>query len=94
MSKEEIQLTSHSIKRAKERLGWNKKSLYRMGFKAFNEGNKQSYYCGKIRRYLDKLGLKEYSKIRVYGQNVYFFNENRLCTLYRIPNDLVKYLKQ
>jgi hypothetical protein len=90
-----IRLTDHAIDRAKERFGWNKDTLYRMAEKAFTEGIKHKDTKSHLSKYITKLWFehKHSNNTRIYGENIYFFATNTLCTVYHIPNHLRKQIK-
>lgn len=91
--------TNHAYKRAKERLSWKKSALNRMMKRAFVKGIKHSDTKGQLNKYItDKYlnGLyfnkKPANNPRIYGENIYFFNDNLLITVYRLPNKVIKLL--
>jgi hypothetical protein len=62
--------------------------------KAFDEGIKPTHTKGVLKKYLTKRQL-EYqmaNNIRIYGENVYFFSDRKLITIYRLNNYLLKHL--
>ena len=87
--------TDHAYKRARERLKWKKSTLDRMMVLAFDKGITHAAAKGTLEKYITKRWErnKSVNNIRIYGENVYFFSNNRLITIYRIPNYLTKYLK-
>lgn len=90
-----IIITDHAYLRAKERLSLNKKSIDRLASSAFKSGIKQSDTKGQLKKYIDNLWFeyKTANNIRIYGEIIYFFSNNRLITLYQIPNEFKKTLK-
>jgi len=92
MNKEPI-ATKHAYRRAKERLGWNKSALRGQMVKAFYHGAAHKDVKSKLRKYVDKLWLKSKNcnNIRIYGENLYLFNNEILITVYRLDNKLIKY---
>ncbi|MEM8527681.1 MAG: hypothetical protein AAGG68_23770 [Bacteroidota bacterium] len=86
--------TDHAYARAKERLSWSKKTLDRMMPKVLNEGYRHAQTKGKLKKYITQLYKKENpaNNIRIYGENIYFFNSNVLITVYQLENDLKRYL--
>lgn len=88
-------ITDHAYERAKERIGWKPKVLDKMAEKAFLEGKKHKDTKGALMRYLTKLwfSYKHCNNVRIYGENVFFFCDNILITLYQLPNNLRKHLK-
>jgi len=89
-----IIISDHAYKRAKERLGLNQKALDRMAEKAFNDGFKHGETKGTLQKYITKLWFdhKNCNNVRIYGENIYFFRENKLVTLYRLHRKLIKFL--
>lgn len=90
-----MELTKHSIERAKSRLNLNERSISRLAEKALETGKKHSECKGKLRKYIDKIYLeyKTANNIRIYGHIIFLFVGEKLITLYQIPNDLKKWLK-
>lgn len=90
-----VQVTEHAYQRAKERLSWNHKVCDKMSEKAFLEGIKHKDTKGSLHRYVTKLwfSYRHANNVRIYGENIFFFCDNRLITLYQLPNDLRKHVK-
>lgn len=90
-----VLITEHAYDRAKERFGWKSKVLDKMAEKAFLEGIKHKNTKGSLMRYLTKLWFKykHCNNVRIYGENIFFFCDNRLITVYQLPNDLRKHVK-
>lgn len=94
MENKPVNVTDHAYKRGNERLKLSNKSLLKMAGKAFNEGKKHSDFKGRMEKYFTGLYLKNKTanNIRIYGEYVYLFSQNILITVYRVPNELKKYL--
>jgi len=90
-----IVITEHGYERAKERLNWKPKVLDKMAEKAFMEGIKHKDTKGSLHKYVTKTWFKyrNINNIRIYGENIFFFRDNMLITLYQLPNDLRKHVK-
>ena len=90
-----VLITEHAYERAKERLGWKHDVLDRMAEKALNEGVKHGDTKGTLHRYITKLWFeyKHCNNVRIYGENIYFFCGNKLITLYRLEQKLIKHLR-
>lgn len=90
-----MELTQHAIERSKERLNLNERSLLRLAEKALETGKKHSECKGKLRKYLDKLWLeyKTANNVRISGEVLFLFRDDRLITLYQIPLNLRKWIK-
>lgn len=88
-------ITEHAYERAKERLGWKTKALDKMAERAFLKGIKHRDTKGGLMRYLTKLwfSYKHCNNVRIYGENIFFFCDNKLITIYQLPNDLRKHVK-
>ena len=81
-------LTHHAKKRAKQRLGINKRSSQKQADKALEFGLLNNEFSGSFRRYLDGLYFKYETAgaVRVYGEHVYLFNtEDVLITIMHVP---------
>lgn len=90
-----LHITEHAYERAKERLSWNTKVLDKMAEKAYNEGIKHADTKGQLKKYVDKIWFKHKvcNNIRIYGENIFLFGNNRLITIYQLPNELRKHVK-
>ena len=88
-------ITEHAYKRAKERLKWKNSVLDKMAEIALKEGLRHKDTKGTLRKYIDKLWLKykNCNNIRIYGENIYIFPGSTLVTIYRLDNKLIKYIK-
>jgi len=95
MEQNQLKATHHAVERAKERFHWNKETLFRMMYLAFDKGFKHSDTKGTLKRFMDKLWLQHHNanNVRIYGENLYFFANRTLITLYRIDTKLTKYLR-
>jgi predicted HAD superfamily Cof-like phosphohydrolase len=87
-------ITKHAYQRAKERLSLGRPSIEKLANTALSKGVKHKDMKGKLKKYADKLWFmyNNANNLRVYGQNVFIFNENTLITIYHIPRDLIKYI--
>jgi hypothetical protein len=92
---EELIISQHAYERAKERLGWSPSVLDKMALKAFTEGLKHSQTKGHLHKYITKqwFKYKHANNARVYGENIFYFSNNVLATVYQVPQDLRKYIK-
>ena len=61
--------------------------------KVFDEGMSHSDTSGTLNRYITKLwfSYKHCNNVRIYGDNIYFFTDRRLITVYRLDTHLVKH---
>ena len=90
-----ITITDHAYDRAKERLGLKRESLNRVAVKAFEGGKKHGDIKGTLHRFITKLWFehKNCNNVRIYGENIFFFCNTTLITLYRLENKLIKHTK-
>jgi len=90
-----MELTQHAIERCKERLNLNERSLSRLAQKALKTGKRHSECKGRLKKYLDKLWLeyKVCNNIRINGEILFLFKDDKLITLYQVPLDLRKWIK-
>lgn len=82
-------LTHHGEQRMSDRVGLNHDASQRLVDRALGEGIRPSETRGSLRRYLDGLYLskRNATNIRVYGEHVYLFDDDRLITVLHLPCD-------
>lgn len=87
--------TAHAYKRARERLGWSKSTLDRMIVRIYTEGLSHDETKGRLYHFIanSRSRYEITNNTRIYGEVIYFFRDNTLITMYRLNNDLIKYLK-
>ena len=85
-----VKITKHGSKRVRERLGVNKKSVARTAERALNEGLDHNDLTGVLRKYVDRVYLKEKkaNNIKVYGDKLYVFKDNILITVLQLSTKL------
>ena len=90
----EYSVTNHAYKRAKKRMRWSKSTTNKMARLALEKGKSHSDIKGKLNRYISKLWFtnKTANNTKIYGEDVYLFNNNTLITIYRVPTQLIKLL--
>lgn len=90
-----MEITSHAYQKARERFKWKNKTLDRMAEKAFEEGMEHSETKSNLKKYISHKWkmYKSCNNTRIYGENIFFFHNDRLITLYRLPQELIKYTK-
>ena len=88
-------ITKHAYERSKERLNWKPSVLDKMAEKAFLEGFSHKDAKGSLKKYITKLwfSYKHSDNVKIYGENIFFFNKNKLITLYQLPHNLRKFIK-
>lgn len=84
-------ITKHAKKRAKERCGFNHKTINRMADKILEQGIRHCECTGQLKRWVDGLYLenKTANNIRLYGDKAYLFHGISLITIIQIPNKLM-----
>lgn len=82
------ELTKHSKDRMKERCGLNKSAQQKAAETALAKGITHSDTSGSLRRYLDGLYLqkKNANNLRIWGDKVFVFHNERLITVLQVPN--------
>ena len=90
MSDLNIEVSEHAHERLKERLGLPKSAHLRMAQKAFKEGKHHADAKGKLKRYLDGCWLRyrHCNNVRLHGENIWFFADHILVTVYEIPRHM------
>jgi hypothetical protein len=89
-------VTDYARHRCRKRLGIPASASERMAAKAKAEGIPRTELSGGIRRYLDSRWVRHGRKndIRVYGQDVFIFDDNRLVTAWPLPSRYRSYKKE
>lgn len=82
-----MELTRHSVKRSRERIGINKSACERNAAKALEHGVTHPEARGGLNRYLTALYFngETANNIRVYNRFVYLFSGDRLITIMPLP---------
>lgn len=85
-------ITKHSVKRIRQRLGLNKKAVEKLAGEAFELGRKPGDYSGSMRKYLDWLSYHNeearQSDLRVHSHYVFIYRNATLITAFLLPNHL------
>lgn len=84
---EELRVSKHGCKRARERLGLPKEAVKRNAEKALKYGIERTDASGPFRRYLDFLYF-DYgtaNNLRVYNRYIYIFCNEVLVTIMCVP---------
>lgn len=89
-----IILTQHAIKRAHERLNWNKEKLQSVIIKIIHDQVDIQQFQGRLRRYLKgRINAKSAANyVCLFGDILFFFKDNYLITLFRIPEQYLSEL--
>lgn len=92
----EVCITKHASKRLAERLGMNKRSMYRMANKAFNDGISVGETKGAVYSWLISRQMvnPDANNLRVYGDKVWVFADSYLITVLQIPAKLTSKLNK
>lgn len=87
-----VKVTNHAKKRIIERAGINKRSVIKSAERAFTCGLEHSDLTGILKKYIDKIYLKEKkaNNIRIYGDKVYLFYDKTLITVLNLTTKLSK----
>ena len=89
-----IKISNHAYERAKDRFGWSKDVLNKMMDRVVEKGISNSQTKTHLHKYISGLTLRHgSSNVKIYGENIFFFKGDTLTTLYRLPNELIKYTK-
>ena len=90
-----IEISNHAFDRMHERLGLNKKAIIRMVEKAYKLGLTHNQASGNLYKYISQqhnLYKHKGSCIKIYGENVFIFNQQVdkiiLVTVFQLPNNL------
>lgn len=93
-----IEFTSHSIDRARSRLGLSRLSLARLAQRAFHGGitHQDKSACGDLNRYLRAVCRSDTpaNNLRVYGEHLFLFKDAVLLTVYELPAELKRKLNK
>ena len=91
----QCEISRHAFDRAKERLGWKKKTLKRMVQKIYRSPNVMKRAGGAFKKYLlQKRKLYPQTReVRVHGENLFFFAGNKLITVYRADNRFQQHIR-
>lgn len=95
MTEISIYITKHAFDMGNERLGLREKQFRKLALRALTNGINHSDTKGTLNKYITRLYFKNghANNIRIYGHNVFIFEDHKLITVYQIPPDLKKYLK-
>lgn len=82
------QITKHSEKRIRQRIGINKKSAEKQAQKALDYGVSHKEATGKLCQYMNGVFLMNFrpTNMRVYNRMLYLFRDNKLITVLPLPN--------
>ena len=90
-------ITNHGLIRVKERAGIGKstRKTQRLIENAYRRGYRREDIKGELRKYLDeKYQAYEYgNNMRLYGGQLYIFEDDRLITMYSLPGSIQKNIK-
>lgn len=79
-----VYVSRHAFQRMKERNGWNKKTSIRMAKKIYNNGLNPDEVHGVYRPWvMNRLKKEPSATLKLYGQNLYVFDNQILITTYR-----------
>ena len=90
---DELRVSKHGSKRARQRVGIPKKAVDKMARTALERGIGYREATGKLRDYIGWLYEKydgNGNNIRVYGDKVYVFHDAILITVLNVPGEHMK----
>jgi hypothetical protein len=90
-----MRVTRHAAKRTRSRLGLPKRSVTKNAESALHYGLTHKETAGSLNRYITGLYLKHKTanNIRIYCDTVYIFQNERLITLFPLPQKYKKTAK-
>lgn len=85
-------ITKHAEKRLKERSGISQKAADRIMDSVWQKGLSHADLRGNLRKWVDskRFWERNVDQIRLYGDKLYLFSEEKLVTVIQIPQDLAK----
>lgn len=89
-----ITVTKHASLRMRKRLGIPKKSVNKISTKAYWLGVGESQVSGVLKKYIQEKNEKGYvfRTYKIYGNDIYVFDQLILITVMHIPGRYQKYL--
>lgn len=93
--KTKIIITDHAYDRARKRLKWSSSTLNRMINRIYYEGISSKNSKGTLKIYFEKLNNRnsQCNNIRIFGNSVFFFMNNRLITMLPLPLEIKNYIQ-
>lgn len=91
-----MEVTKHGSKRIRDRVGVNKRAVERVAKKAFEEGLTHAEAKGNLRRWMS-MTFRRYvrgNQMRIYGEKLYIFHNDRLITVIDVPSNLKGLIKE
>lgn len=89
-----MQVTKHGDKRMRKRLGLKRKVVEKQAAMAYENGQNQNAFTVSFKKYLDLQAITHGSVIRVYKENMFFFNKGGvLITCWPVPAKFRKNIK-
>lgn len=89
------QLTNHSRRRMKERLGMNERKAMEIASRAYRKGITHKETKGALHRLLSSIYLRHNcgNQLRIYHGYLYIFQNSSLVTAYALPEEYQRYLE-
>lgn len=86
------QLSKHGRNRMRVRCGIHEGDIKKVSRKAYRKGITHSETIGDLHRYLDEIYLKHRNanNLRIYGDVIYLFRNDKLITALKMPDNLIK----
>lgn len=92
MGEQQVVITDHAFERGKQRLSLSKLSLERAAGRAYRTGITVATCKGQLHKYLKSM-QRDTATARIHGEVVFIFIENKLITVYQVPNELRRHAK-
>ena len=77
-------ISDHAYQRAKERLGWKKRTLERMAERVLVSGTYYKDMSKSMKEYIARLECKTGRTYIVYGEHLYSFDGDALITVFKV----------
>jgi hypothetical protein len=88
-------VTRHAKVRARQRLGIPSRAIKRLLPRILANGKRREQFSGALRRYLDSIHRQENQKdIVVWSGYIYILHENKLVTVFAVPQEYRKLLSR
>lgn len=91
-----ITITQHAYLRGKERLSLKRSAFAKLANSAYTNGLRHADMKGYLKKYISGLYLRyeNANSILIYGEVIFFFHYNVLITVYQLPAEMKRYVKQ
>lgn len=85
-----MRITNHAKVRAEQRLNLPLEPFLKLSAKALVTGLSHNQTTGRLNKYVTRLYMqgKSANNIKIYGEFIYLFQNDKLITVFAVPNDL------